>query len=162
MKRVPDETAKALERLNGDYIYFDAQKLWEDYKKRTSFKAQLASVAKNIRQGAFNEEPSLNQQLKRNSLKAGSLNFAMHLAHDGQLKRHIAGHLSETDWERLGSYGFFSEDSPYMQLYLHDVRLKNEYELVKQEQRENSLKYQKIDNKARNLNRKVGKRGWKR
>lgn len=153
-----DETAEALERLNGNYIYFDAQKLWEDYKKKTSFKAQLASVAKNIRQGAFNEEPSLNQQLKRNRLKVGSLNFAMHLAHDGQLKRHIAGHLSETDWERLGSYGFFSNNSPYMKLYLHDVQLKETYEATKRDRKESNLKHQKADDRARNLNRRVGKR----
>lgn len=158
MSKTPDETVEALERLNGDYIYFDTQKLWEDYKKKTSFKAQLVGVAKSIRQGTFNEEPSLNQQLKRNSLKVGSLNFAMHLAHDGQLKRHIAGHLSETDWERLGYYGFFSNNSPYMKLYLHDVQLKETYEATKRNRKESNLKHKKADDRAHNLNRKVGKR----
>ena len=156
MAATPAETAEALERLNGNYIYFRTQELMEACNKKASFKVQLATLAKSLRQEFFHEE------LTTKNLDPDSPCFAMRLARDDRLKKHVAGHLSERDWKRLGYYNFFSEDSPYMQLYLHDVRLKNEYELVKQEQRESSLKYQKIDNKARNLNRKVGKRGWKR
>lgn len=154
----PAETAKALERLNGNYIYFRTQELMEACNKKTSLKAQLATIAKGFLQELLHEEPTSTHSM----FDLSSLCFATRLAHDDQLKRHIAGHISETDWKWLGIHYLFSEDSPYMQLYLHDVRLKREYEATKKRQRENSLKHQKADNKAHNLNRKVGKRGMTR
>lgn len=159
MTATSDETAKALERLNGDYIYFRPQEIWEDYKKMTSFKKTFAKLFKGLYRALLFDEPSAHQLVESKAKQQGSYFFSLQLAHNDRLKKHIAGKMSEEDWKWLGVHGFFSDDSPYMKLYLHDIRLKKAYDATKRAQKENNSKYQKASNKVHNLNRKVGKKG---
>lgn len=152
-----DETEEALERLNGDYIYFRPKEYlikeeaaWENRPWHYKIRRVLTAV--------FSKQPvkAVDATL--------DLDLIQRLREDSQFGKHVAGkdNLSDDDWRHLLYTGYFHSNSPYMQLYLHDVRISKAYEAAKHAQEKDNLKHREADNKARNLNRKVGKRGMTR
>ncbi len=148
-----EETKEALERLNGDYIYFHPKEYL--IKREVARKNRpLHCKVRRAFTAIFSKEPI---KVADGTLE---LDVIQKLQSDSQFGKHAAERdkLSDDDWHRLLCVGYFRSDSPYMRLYLHDVRIKEAYEAAKQSQEKNNLKHQKADDRARNLNRRVGKR----
>lgn len=151
------ETAEALKRLNGNYIYFKPKRYLN--KRGSIVKMALTALILPIRMGMDDRvAPKMHMRLRR------GWKFVEAIKHDPDLGKHVAGkdQIGDSGWHRLVWNGYFDEASPEMKLYLHDVKLKEAYQTTQREQRISNDKHQQATSRVRDLNRKIGKRGTAR